>query len=277
MSALVMLRRLARLVGLIAVLGGCGLEIAWRLHITPEERRRQMRATWIQTMCRRLMRVLQIRASYHGEPAAEGMLVCNHLSYLDVIVLGAHYPMAFIAKSEVRTWPVIGWLTSSGGTLYIDRASKADVFRVGAELSTAVRDGVPVCVFPEGTSSDGSGVLPFLGSLLQPAVAHGWLVTPAHLQYNLPSGGVVADEVCYWRDMTLGPHLLNLLGKNEIIASVRYGVPIAPSRDRKELARMLRAQVIALGENESLAGEVQGKRPPCENMAANTGQAALAA
>lgn len=246
-ATLVWLRRAGRLAALVAVLGSGALEIGCRLFFAPPEDRAQLRATWLRAICRRLLRVFGIRASYEEMPPTEGLLVCNHLSYLDIIVLAAHQPMTFVSKREVRDWPGIGWLTRCAGTLYIDREQKADVLRVGAQLTSAIGQGVVVCIFPEGTSSDGSAVLPFRPSLLQPAVNRGWPVTPAHLSYGLADGSV-EEEVCYWRDMSFGPHLLNLLGKKEITARVAYGSPMLPLCDRKELARTLRAEVAALAD-----------------------------
>lgn len=243
----VWLRQTFRLAALVTVLGSGALEICSRLLCTSPKNRAQVRAIWLRAICRRLLRVFDIRASYEGVAPASGMLVCNHLSYLDIIILAAHQPMTFVSKREVRDWPGIGWLTRCAGTLYIDREQKADVLRVGAQLTSTIEQGVVVCIFPEGTSSDGSAVLPFRASLLQPAVNRGWPVTPAHLSYGLADGSV-EKEVCYWRDMSFGPHLLNLLGKREITARVAYGSPMLPLCDRKELARMLRAGVAALAD-----------------------------
>jgi 1-acyl-sn-glycerol-3-phosphate acyltransferase len=113
-------------------------------------------------------------------------------------------------------------------------------------MAALMRTGFVVVVFPEGTSSDGQQVLPFFSSLLEPAVAGGGPVTPAFIRYEL-SDGSVADEVCYWGDMTFGPHFLNLLTKREIRAQVRYGDARPPGQNRKQLARELQQAVRHLG------------------------------
>jgi 1-acyl-sn-glycerol-3-phosphate acyltransferase len=214
--------------------------------ITGLPRSARARAAWLQRTCRRLVRLLSIRADYTGAPATGGLLVCNHLSYLDILVLAARHPLAFVAKKDVRTWPVIGWLTECGGTLFVDREQRGDVVRIATKLSGVIASGTVVCVFAEGTSSDGTDVLPFRPSLLQPAITGGWVVTPAWIGYSLEHGSV-ADEVAYWRDMSFLPHLLKLFTKERIGASVRYGTGRRPNADRKTLAARLRTEVRRLG------------------------------
>ncbi|MDB6022473.1 MAG: hypothetical protein JWQ04_2330 [Pedosphaera sp.] len=191
------------------------------------------------------LRILHCRVTAQGSPPANGILVSNHLSYVDVLVFGSLQPLVLVSKSEVRSWPVLGPLTRCAGTLYIRRQSRTDVGRLADDLVSVVKAGVVVAIFPEGTSSDGSGVLPFRSSLLGPAAENGWPVTPAWVRYELP-GGSVADEVCYWRDMTFFPHLLNLLSKDGFQAFVRFGAPPERKMDRKEMARELQARVCNL-------------------------------
>ena len=138
--------------------------------------------------------------------------------------------------------PAVGPLTQCAGTLYLVRDKKADVVRLAAEMVKVVEAGVIVTLFLEGTSSDGSAVLPFRSSLLAPAEEHGFAATGAWIQYSVADGSV-PDEVCYWRDMTFGPHFFNLLGKRRIEAFVSFGSPLNPGLNRKEMARELHAQV----------------------------------
>lgn len=213
---------------------------------------RRARAAWLQRHARRMTHGLRVQLNFLNPPPASGILVCNHLSYLDIAVLGAAKGMAFVSKSEVRSWPVIGALARCGGTLFINRERKADVVELGAQFEPVIQSGVVLCLFPEGTSSDGAQVLPFRPSLLEPAARHGWPVTPAHVRYRLRDG-VVADEVCYWRDMTFGPHFLNLLSKERIEATVIFGEPLPPGLDRKEMARQLHAHVSEMSRREPAA------------------------
>jgi len=175
-----------------------------------------------------------------------GLLVCNHLSYLDIFVLSGLRPCVFVAKRDVRSWPLFGWLARAAGTIFVERNCRSATATEVAKISSAIESGLLVVLFPEGTSSDGATVLPFKSSLLQAAVAARCPVATAAIDYDLADGSV-ADEVCYWRDMTLVPHLLNLFGKKSIDSTVRFS-PSRPRGDnRKTLACELRAEVAALG------------------------------
>ena len=202
----------------------------------------QRRARWSQRWGRRYLRVLQVEVKVVGEPPAAGLLVSNHLGYVDIPVLAATSPMVFVSKVEVRNWPVIGWLTRCAGTLYIDRSRKADVASVNEGLEAVGNQRVMVCIFPEGTSTGGDRVLPFRPGLLEPAVARQWRVGTAWIGYSLDDGRA-EDDVAYWRDMVFGPHFLNLLSKRKISAIVSFGPAMESGHDRKELAQRLHAEV----------------------------------
>jgi len=207
------------------------------------------RAAWLQGEAQRLLRALGVEARYLGEPPVSGVLVSNHISYLDIVVHAAHTPLVFISKAEVENWPVFGTLTRWAGTLFIQRERRGDVVRVAGEMTAVMDGGAVLTFFPEGTSSDGNRLLPFRASLLAPLVEHGWQVTPAALRYGLePGDGAVEDEVAYYREETVfGTHLLHLLGKRRIFATVTYGHAQTPGDDRKALAHCLREEIRALG------------------------------
>ena len=240
-----------KVLGVAGILSFTALIFILRLRLTGKARSIEARAVWLQQCCRRLLRFLNVRVRYTGEPPDHGLLVSNHVSYLDILVLGQRRPMVFVSKSEVRAWPFLGWLTACAGTLFIKRASKGDVLRIAEEFSPLIEQGSVIGLFPEGTSSDGRQVLPFRSSLLEPAVAKGWPVSAAWIGYSLQDGSV-PDEVCYWGDMGFGSHLLNLLSKERIDAWVAYGSPVEPGMNRKQMARALHARVCALkGLHES--------------------------
>ncbi len=205
------------------------------------------RARWLQRWSQRVLVDLDIRVKRHGVPPAAGVLACNHLSYLDIIVLAAGQPMIFVAKSEVRHWPVLGRLACWAGTLFVRRDRRSDVAKFSTAFAAVVDEGVVLGLFPEGTSSNGRQVLPFHSSLFEPAVTARWPVSAARIGYTLADGSV-ENDVCYWSDMTFFPHFLRLLIRKGIQATVAYG-PVLPSGlDRKEMARQLHRQV------EDLAG-----------------------
>jgi 1-acyl-sn-glycerol-3-phosphate acyltransferase len=107
----------------------------------------------------------------------------------------------FVAKSEVKSWPVIGWLTQLGGTLFVDRGRRTHVSRVNDAIQAVLEQGALVVLFPEGTSSDGRTVLPFKSSLLEPAAQSAHPISVSAIQYSIEDGDAGA-EVCYWGSHT---------------------------------------------------------------------------
>jgi len=249
------LRRLLRLAfRLPAFIGVVTLALA-DMAFRNRPRSVRSRCAWLSHWSRRTLRVLHLEASGQGCPPQRGLLVSNHLGYLDILVLASQQPMVFVAKSEVRRWPLVGWLARLAGTIFIDRSNRSDVARLNAELAQLVEENIVVALFPEGTSSGGDTVLPFFSSLLAPAAENQWPVTPAGLAYELEDGSVEA-EVCYWRDMSFVPHLLNLLTKRSVRARVNYGAATPGSPDRKALARHLQGRVRELkAEIQCMASE----------------------
>ena len=176
---------------------------------------------------------------------ASGLLVCNHLSYLDVIVLSSILPCVFVAKRDISAWPLFGWLARAAGTIFVDRKRRLSSPAVVERTRDAISGGSVVVLFPEGTSSDGSTVLPFKSALVEAAAQLRCPVAAASIEYALDDGSV-ADEVCYWRDMTLVPHLLNLFFKREIRANYSFSPAQIRAGSRKEIARELRDQIMAM-------------------------------
>ena len=155
-------------------------------------------------------------------------------------------PGFFVAKADVARWPLFGLLAGLGGTLFVRRDRRTEVGKSNEALARRLGCGTPVVLFPEGTSSDGRSVLPFRSALLASVTATQTPATPAWIGYHLDRG-VAEDEVCYWRDMSFGPHFLNLLTKREIRAHVRFGPARSAGDDRKKLARELQLAVRELG------------------------------
>jgi lyso-ornithine lipid O-acyltransferase len=224
------------------------LDFWWR--VRPQERKLgrvdfRARSLWTHRHARRFSRMIAVEVETVGKLPTSGMLCCNHLSYLDIVVLVWTCPMVFVSKAEVKNWPIVGWLTSCAGTIFIQRERRGDVLNAARQFDPVVEQGVPVNIFLEGTSSGGESVLPFRPSLLAPAVAGQWQVTPIGLDYRLNDGSV-SEEIAYWRDMTFFPHFLNLLSKEKIFARVSFGDPRPPGEDRKVLAPELHDSVVAL-------------------------------
>lgn len=203
------------------------------------------RARWMQLTSRRMLRVFGVRVSAAGDTPRAGQLVCNHLSYLDILVLASLAPVVFVAKADVSSWPVLGWLARLAGTVFVRRDHRSDVARVNMEMRAALDAGGLLVVFPEGTSSDGKTVLPFRSSLFEPAIHISAPIHAGCIEYRMLEGDP-AEEVCYWRDMTLLPHLFNLLGRPSVDVRVAFAPVVGGDSDRKELARRAHAETLAL-------------------------------
>lgn len=226
------------------------------LHTGPEG------AIWIHRWCRRIMTFVGIRCQVEGElpgrDAACGhafeAVVCNHLSYIDILVMSAARPFLMVAKTEVRRWPLLGWLTAQAGTVYVDRGGKPETYpAVNAAMARAYRSGLPVLFFPEGTTTDGSGVLPFRRGLFHSVLRDSVQVRAAALEYSLPpqeTRASLANDVCWWGDAAFAPHLFRFLGLQGIDARIRFG-PVIEGQDRFALAENGQRVVSAIYEDLS--------------------------
>ena len=165
------------------------------------------------------------------------MLVANHVSWLDIYLLNAVRPVRFVSKVEVRSWPVVGWLASKAGTLFIDRTKRHDTARVNDEMSAILSNGGCIGVFPEGTTSNGSLLRPFHASLLQPAVHSQSRVWPAAIRYT-HADGTINTAPAFVDELTFAASLTMILSQAVIYADLEFLPPIeAHGKARRELAR----------------------------------------
>jgi len=221
------------------------LEISVVMPFIAQQRRGATRARWLHRWCRIACYVLGMTVQTNGRMPRSGLLVSNHLSYLDIIVISSLKPCVFVAKTDVANWPLFGWLARAAGTIFSDRRRRLAAPAAAHEISNAINAGNLVVLYPEGTSSDGTTVLPFKSALLEPGVRSHCGIFPAAIDYDVADGSV-ANEICYWRDMTLVPHLLNLFTKRGITANFAVGSSVARHSHRKKLACELHRRVIAL-------------------------------
>ena len=143
------------------------------------------RRAFIRWWARGILRALGVQLHAAGlAPLRPGLIVANHVSWLDVIAIACAQPAAFVCKSEIASWPSIGWLLTRAGTIFIRRGSFRDVWRVNLEIRARLAAHESVAVFPEGTTSDGSDVLAFRPALFQPALDLGLPVHPLAITYS---------------------------------------------------------------------------------------------
>lgn len=241
------LRTFFRLLLLVGVVGRALVDYLFRVAPVPAARKRTARAQWMHRAAVLHLRLFNYSANISGSVPRTGLLVANHLSYLDILAIGSVTPAVFVSKADVQHWPVFGPLATLAGTVYIERERRLAVGAVNEQIRTALASGVLVVIFPEGTSSDGQAVLPFRSSLLEPVAGGAHDITVGRLRYSLPAGqGNPGQEVCYWGDHSFFPHLLNLLGKPSVQGEIRFRHFGAPSADRKELAKQLQSAVESL-------------------------------
>jgi len=191
----------------------------------------------IMAWARQLLRVLGVRLQVNTPPFLPGgaLLVCNHVSWLDIYLIYSARRVHFVSKSEVRAWPVAGWLAHKTGTLFLQRGRRADTARINSEMRALMQSGAWVAVFPEGTTSDGRGLRRFLPSLLQPAVELDCPIVPAALRYRTLAGAYSAAPA-YIDDISMWQSLRQIVSEPGVIAELYFGEPIPPSGHRRELA-----------------------------------------
>jgi 1-acyl-sn-glycerol-3-phosphate acyltransferase len=198
------------------------------------------RVDCIRRWSAKLLHILKIRFEVEGVPPAASvplLLVANHVSWLDPFLINAIRPVRFIAKSEVAHWPVIGWLAARAGTLFVIRNRRHHTAQINQRVIAAMQEGAVFAVFPEGTTTDGSMVLPFHASLLQPAFESRALLVPLALRY-LRVDGSLCTEVAYDGDKSVLDTLRAMSKLPSIRAQVKFLTPLACTDypHRRELA-----------------------------------------
>lgn len=193
------------------------------------------------------LRIMNIRLHVDGPlPPAPCLLTSNHLGYLDIVVLAATFEATFVSKLEVADWPVLGPVIRLLGTIFVNREKPRDVARVNQLIESALAEGRAVIVFPEGTSSDGSEVLPLRPSLLRSAQEEGVPLHYARLAYQTPIPGEAATSVCWWGDADFLPHAWGLFKLSRVDALIRFGENAVENAHRKVLAQRLHDHIRAL-------------------------------
>ncbi|MGA3343803.1 MAG: lysophospholipid acyltransferase family protein [Terracidiphilus sp.] len=207
--------------------------------LTDEER-----VHWVQQTCKAIMAGAGIRYQVDGLPPTHGLVVANHLSYLDVLILSAAMPCFFVAKMEIGGWPIFGKAARVGGTIFIDRSSLASALTVAEQIGERLKRPIPVLLFPEGTSTDGAQVLRFHSRLIDPATSAKAPITAAAIRYVVEDG-TPERELCWYGDALFITHLFKALSTPGFTAKVRFGQPrVYP--DRRTAADATHAEITAM-------------------------------
>lgn len=205
--------------------------------------RQSARNFLIRSWSAKLLAILAIRLTVRGNLPRRGkqgvLFAANHISWLDIYLLNALHPVRFVSKSEVRGWPVIGFLAAKAGTLFIERNRRRDTGRINQTIESALRDGDHVALFPEGTTTNGSHVRHFHAPLLQPAIDADAPLQPVAISYFRESGDIDTAPA-YIDDLSFGDCLRQILRRPAIYAELRFAETVAPhGKNRRELAGVL--------------------------------------
>jgi 1-acyl-sn-glycerol-3-phosphate acyltransferase len=216
----------------------------------------RQRAGWLHQFAGRLLRAADISWQVNGTFPESGVVISNHLGYLDIIVFAAQHRCIFVSRAELADVPLLGWMTTMSGTVYVARGSGGSAIRAKSGLDAAAEAGVPIVIFAEGTTSDGSGVLPFRSGALAQVLEAGQSVTAAYVSYRLTEDNgrdaSVAHDVAFWGDNAhLFRHIFRLLTLRGVEVHIRIAEKpiefVATFHERKQAAIEARAAVIKLG------------------------------
>jgi 1-acyl-sn-glycerol-3-phosphate acyltransferase len=208
--------------------------------------RRPRRWRAVQNWSRRIVQSAGVRVRVKGTVPQHGprvMAVSNHVSWLDVQVLHSVWNVRFVAKSEIRHWPFIGWLSARTGTLFIERGNRRHAARINNDIQQAFDDGDAVAVFPEGTTTRGDELLRFHASLLQPAIDAQALIVPVAIRYT-DGEGRLHPAAAYVDDMSLMTSLGAIVRARRICAEVNILPGIeTQGQHRRDLAQASHARI----------------------------------
>jgi 1-acyl-sn-glycerol-3-phosphate acyltransferase len=208
-----------------------------------QTRQRRILKSW----SRQLLAIFNIGIQIEGQQPTRGeggcLMVANHVSWLDIFVLNAIHPSRFIAKSEVRTWPVIGWLCRRSGTIFIERAMRQDASMINQRVSLLLKQGACIGLFPEGTTTDGTQVGHFHSALIQPAIDAGVKLCPIALRYQNEEG-YLSSAAAFTGDTTLVQSIWKILRAPHLNALVVFTPALlAANENRRVLARTAQAAI----------------------------------
>lgn len=194
------------------------------------------RAVITQRWSCHLMKILGMEVRIVGTPPSDvfppnTLLVANHVSWLDIFALNSVTVSRFVAKKEIRDWPVVGWLAKNAGTIFIDRSNRRDASRVNTQLARALESGGCMAVFPEGTTSDGSGLLPFKASLFESVRLSRGMVQPVAIRY-FDAAERFTTAAAYAGDLKLIASLGNVLRMRHMTVELAFGQPLQAGSSR---------------------------------------------
>lgn len=274
MSGAVSRVRVALVLGALTALTLPLIPVQWVATKTGGPVRRYLPVLWHRVACALVgIRVREVGRQARGRPL---LITANHVSWIDITVLGSRAPLSFVAKSEVANWPVFGLFAKLQRSVFVDRQRRSATARTAEELGGRLAGGDAMVLFAEGTSNSGNEVLPFRSALIGAArhavageTGEMWIqplaIAYTHL-HGLPMGRQFRPHVAWYGDMEMVPHFLNVVRQGGIDVTVVWGEPVRvePQTDRKTLTRRLEDSVRAMAA-EAVTG--RDRMPPPEPQA----------
>lgn len=209
-------------------------------------RRARLTGWW----AKKLLRILNVVLLVHGTrpPAKTRNLIvaANHVSWVDIFVISAAHPARFVAKSEIRDWPIAGWFCDKAGTIFIRRTRRSDTAKINELMHAVLAEGATIGFFPEGTTTRGDKLLKFHTSLFEPAIVNSATLSPAAIRYRA-SDGERNDAVAFIGELSFAESVSLIIRQKSMIAEITFAPPIAATGlTRRELALQAEGTVAAL-------------------------------
>lgn len=210
-------------------------------------RRRRIVGWWSA----KVMRIVGVETHIEGDPpgAAEcgAMIAANHVSWIDIFAISGVHPTRFIAKSEIRDWPIAGWIAERAGTIFIRRERRRDTARINDLVRAALEEGDCVGLFPEGTTTEGDVLLRFHSSLFEPAIANRAHVHPCAIRYENADGSL-CRAMAFVGELSFVQSLGLVIRQRGVVARVRFAPVLESTTEgtRRDLARAAQARVSSL-------------------------------
>jgi 1-acyl-sn-glycerol-3-phosphate acyltransferase len=191
---------------------------------------KEMRLAITRWWCKRLLKCFNIKVITYGKlpdaSTVSTMFVGNHISWMDIHSINSIIPLRFIAKIEVESWPVFGYLVSKSGTLFINRSIRKDATRIIDITTDSLLEGDNVCLFPEGTTTDGSHMLPFKSSIVQAAINANANIWPVAIYYPM-ANGEPNTHMAYAGETTMAESMSRILNQKNPIVQLHFLTPIS--------------------------------------------------
>jgi 1-acyl-sn-glycerol-3-phosphate acyltransferase len=209
-------------------------------------RRRAVVGWWSAKLLRILGVTARVSGPLPGQPRTPAMIAANHVSWLDIFLVSSVRPTRFIAKSEIRDWPVAGWIAERAGTIFIRRERRRDTARINDLVHDALQQGDLVGLFPEGTTTEGDELLKFHTSLFEPAVANQARVHPVAIRYE-HADGTLCRAMAYAGELSFMQSLGLVMRQRGVVAHVTFAPAlVSEGLTRREVARLAEERVATL-------------------------------